>query len=171
MARIPANGEVFVQYGEGNFLLFHNDLSRFNPTRSVQAERYPNQVAPSYKTEFGGTEYYATPQGQNSKQYLLSKGFKFRDIPEESDQSDRSFQFRPQRLRGQAEYQWNSDNGSIEPAPVFRPLNSAESEKNKHAITRGLAPAPLTATVPHGLSSFGAELPYTSVGPLFRPIP
>lgn len=171
LAQHPAYSDTFVRLGYENPALFHYDYSSLRPTESSQAERFPNRVSPSYKTEFSSTDHYAIPQGQNSQQYLLSKGFKFRDIPEESGQADNSPQFRPQRRRGRAEYQWSSDGGSLGPAPVFRPLNDVELEKSKHAVARGAAPAPVTATVPYGLSSFGAELPYTSVGPVFRPIP
>lgn len=164
-------GEAIDSTGYAVPEVFHYDYSGLRPIEAFQTERIENRVPPSYKPEFRNTEYYAIPPGQDLQQYLLSKGFKFRDIPEASGPADDSSRFRRQPTRGRAGYQWSSDDGSMRPAPIFRPLNKVGLKTSEHALGRDVAPAPVPATAPYGLSSFGAELPYTSVGPVFRPIP
>jgi hypothetical protein len=166
-----AYGETFGSFRYDNPGMFEFDYPGRNPIEPFRPGQKQNRVSSSFKPEFRVTEYHTLPQGQQLQQRLLRMGFKFRELPEASVQVEKSPQYRPQSMRGVAEYPWSSDSGSIVPAPIFRPLGNVGLKKSENISVGGVVTMP-TPAMSYGQSGYATELPgYTPAGPVFRPIP
>jgi hypothetical protein len=92
--------------------------------------------------------------------------FRFRDVPTQTVEPYPIF--RPQSRGGRSNYTWHADDGSIGPAPVFRPMDGDDKRSSPKRWERpekppqyGYPAQPIAPYVPN----------YAPVAPKFRPIP
>ena len=171
-APYPAVGEITASSIYRSPDLYQYDYLGMRATESLQAERKPTRVSPTFKPVSTNTDNYKVPQRRHLQQDLLRRGFRFRNIPEGSGTADHFPRFRTLPNRGQAENIWSTSDRTMRQAPKFRPLGNTHLKQIGSATRRGWV-KPAQAPVTHfGLSGYSTELPsYSPVGPKFRPIP
>lgn len=151
--------------------MFQQDYPGVGVNHAFSRNSNPNQVTPSFNSEYRYIDYYSARDGQNLQQYLTRMGYKFRAITDEPVSIQNLQPFHSEITTKHSNSSWKQAGASFGQRFVFRPLEK-ETWTKRERFPEEANPRMRAVSPPNQSFGYVADLPsYTSVDPVFRPIP